>query len=406
MKYLSLFLCLLVGWTSTSCAVGLEDCVQLGFTKNPSVLAQKESLESAALQVKLAQADYGPSLGLGGSVSQGFSPNTNTSYDAGLSLSQKLLPMVVSQPEVKQAQALLAAQRATYLGLLAQLRYDITAAYFDVVFAQKTLVLTQKIATRRKTNAELVQSRYEAGREHKGSYLRVKAQADQAALDVIQAKRAIQVATLSLWRTIGATAEGPLSDSLPTPVLPPLSRLPELAEKTPDVLAAQAKLDAAVQGIDVAQNRYGLMVSGSLGLDQSGGFSSGSSTSASGKLSASFPLYTSGKKEADIETSIRAQTQADQVLNQTRLTLKNSLETSFLNAQNAQENAALQTQFVGAAQTRSEIAQAQYSSGLLSYDNWDLIENDLIAQQKNALNTAKQALLSVAKFDQLCGKGL
>jgi outer membrane protein TolC len=51
-----------------------------------------------------------------------------------------------------------------------------------------------------------------------------------------------------------------------------------------------------------------------------------------------------------------------------------------------------------ATEERSKIAQAQYSIGLMSYDNWTIIEDDLVSAKKNLLNAQAAALLAEANW--------
>ena len=59
-----------------------------------------------------------------------------------------------------------------------------------------------------------------------------------------------------------------------------------------------------------------------------------------------------------------------------------------------------------AAQVRAEIARSQYTSGLLAFEDWDLIENDLIENEKQALLARRTAARAAAAWDRALGKGV
>ena len=63
------------------------------------------------------------------------------------------------------------------------------------------------------------------------------------------------------------------------------------------------------------------------------------------------------------------------------------------------------TEFLAAADLRAEIARTQYTTGLLSFEDWDLIENDLIDNQKAMLASLRDAVLAEAAWEQTLGKG-
>ena len=54
----------------------------------------------------------------------------------------------------------------------------------------------------------------------------------------------------------------------------------------------------------------------------------------------------------------------------------------------------MQRHYVAAADIRAEISRQQYDDGLLSFENWDLIENDLINKRKGLLDSQRAALLA------------
>ncbi len=52
---------------------------------------------------------------------------------------------------------------------------------------------------------------------------------------------------------------------------------------------------------------------------------------------------------------------------------------------------------------RATISEAQYSSGLISFDNWIIIEDDLVMAKKSYLEVQANALLAEANWIQAKG---
>ena len=64
----------------------------------------------------------------------------------------------------------------------------------------------------------------------------------------------------------------------------------------------------------------------------------------------------------------------------------------------------VQRKFLQAAQERAKIAQAQYASGLVSFNEWIIIENELVNAQKSFLNVETTALIAQANWAQAKGE--
>ena len=58
-----------------------------------------------------------------------------------------------------------------------------------------------------------------------------------------------------------------------------------------------------------------------------------------------------------------------------------------------------------AAETRAGIARSKYNNGLMSFEDWDRIETDLIQRQKAALLGRRERVLAEAAWEQTQGRG-
>ena len=59
-----------------------------------------------------------------------------------------------------------------------------------------------------------------------------------------------------------------------------------------------------------------------------------------------------------------------------------------------------------AAAQRSEIADAQYSTGFIAFDNWTIIEATLVTAKKSFLSAKSNMLLAEADWIQAKGEPL
>ncbi len=400
-----LTLCLLVFSTPLSAtSLNWNTCATLAKQNNPDLHIEQAKVDSSRAQITVSQSRYWPQLNLNATLSQSNGP---ANYGASLSLTETLFPDVFSQPEVQRSQAALAIELANQQALEASIRSTILQALADLEFAQRTIVLSQQITLRRVENAKLVNARFRAGRENQGSYQRAKAQADQSQLDDVQAKRALDLAKDALVTTLGlpqievTTLENP---SLT--LLPKKSDLETWVKQSPQYKAAEFAVKQAEWDLQIAQNKQWPTLTAGLSTAQDGSFGSGTSSGlTTGQLTGSLPLFTGGLLTSQVEIAKLNLKIQKWNLEKTKLQTQLTLKRTYIAAINAVESDSIQDEFVKSADLRSEIAQAQYTTGLITYDSWDIIENDRINQAKVSLQRKHDIRITAAQFEETIGKG-
>jgi outer membrane protein TolC len=83
-----------------------------------------------------------------------------------------------------------------------------------------------------------------------------------------------------------------------------------------------------------------------------------------------------------------------------------TLEQSWAALQDAMDNVGVQKEILIATEERSRISQAQYSLGFISFDNWTIIEDNLVNAKRTYLNAQAAALLAEANWIQAKGETL
>jgi outer membrane protein TolC len=83
-----------------------------------------------------------------------------------------------------------------------------------------------------------------------------------------------------------------------------------------------------------------------------------------------------------------------------------TLEDTWAALQDNVESVGVEEKFLQATQVRSNIAEAQYSLGLMQFDNWTIIEDDLVQSKKSLLNARANALYAEANWIQAKGETL
>jgi len=374
------------------------DCLREASRNNPALIAAREAVYKARAQYQGSYSNFLPQISADAGYSRANSAASldtaggsgiREEFSTGLSARQSLFAGLKHKAGVEKSGAELKAVEADLQAARANVSADLKSAFARMLYAQEQLTLAGAIAERRKENVRLVELRYNAGREHKGSYLRIRAALTQARFEVSQARRAARVAQRELAKALGRSefdvlqATGTLKTEVPTeqPDFPDLAGVTiAKGQLFPELFATGA---ASRSGSDWPPDR-----------DR---WSAG--------LSLSFPFFTGGRNIFDVRSAKAESSRAAATVRSTRDQALLGLEESFASYQDAAERTLVQGEFLEAAQTRSQIARSQYTSGLLSFEDWDLIENDLIATQKTHLASLRDAVLAEARWERVQGKG-
>jgi outer membrane protein TolC len=307
-----------------------------------------------------------------------------------------------------QAKASTRAARLSLQILKARISYDLKSAFQGVQYATEYVNLTDDIIHRREENLSMVRLRFQSGRENKGSELLSQAYLNQSRYDNLQARNALNVARAQLARALGADSGAALDVKGEIPLHePPSPDFKKLAPRTPDYLQAEAQEDAAEAGVTIARSGFfpSLSVIGSVG-DQGKSFYPNERDKWSVGVNLTLPLFNGGK---DYYTT-RAATEARGAADFTRLNSLHAalakLEQGFAGYTEAVSKLAVDESFKQAAMVRAEIARKKYGNGLLSFEEWDIIENDLIARQKTFLLSRRDRVIAEAGWEQAQGQGV
>lgn len=198
---------------------------------------------------------------------------------------------------------------------------------------------------------------------------------------------------------VDSVVEGTLAQVSP----PEEADFETIAGEAPAYLESQASLARADAQLSVARSGYWPEVSlvGSVGHYGDENSFDDDNWFAGVKLS--FPIWSGGQTRHEVskaKASLRA-ADADvaRVLDERvrLLVLANQL---FVDAV---DNVEVQAKYSEAAEIRAQISRQQYEGGLLSFENWIVIEDDLISKNEQLLNARRNALMAEAAWWQATG---
>lgn len=390
----------------------LEDCLAEAAANNPDLAAARASVEKARYDRRASYGDLLPQVSAsaeaGRNRTETGTSGSNTTRDSasyGISASQSLFTGGRNRAAVDQASANLQGAEADLAAARAGLSYDVRKAFADLLYAQEQIELARTIAARRAENRDLIQLRYEGGRENKGAFLLTDAAARDAQFGVSQAGRYLRVAQRQLARVLGRseTERIQVAGELRAAPVPSDADLAALGLETPEHRKAAAQVRAAQAGLASAKSQYFPELSARASASRTGEDWMPEQDEWFLGLSLSFPFFQGGKNVMNVrgagaevrrtESNLKAADE-EQVL---------ALEKALADYADAVEQTAVRAKYLEAQGVRAQVARTQYASGLLSFEDWDRIENDLISSQKDDLAGRRAAVLAEAAWDQAQG---
>ena len=396
-------------WAGPSTVLSWETCVQEAAASNPELRAARASLEAAGYTAEGAYSGYLPQLSAGaGYTDTSGSTTSDTTYSTSVSLSQNLFAGFQDRARVAQGAANREVAAASLAAAKAKLSQDLKSAFVGLRYAQDNVVLTENIAHRREENLRLVELRFESGNENKGSYLLTKASLAQARYDNLQAQQSLASAQAQLDRVLGRGETGGLEVRGDIPLSEP-GKAPDfrqLAREVPDYQQAAGQQKSAEAGVTLARSGLypSLNLSGSVG--RTGDNWNPDGTYRSVGLNLNVPLYSGGKDYYATKSAVSnleaAASNTDSAEHQLVVRLKQT-HASYVESV---EKLKVDQAFLDAAMTRADIARTKYNNGLMTFENWDIIENDLIQRQKSFLQSQRDRVVAEAAWEQAQGKGV
>lgn len=387
-----------------------EDSVKQASQSNPDLRAAIRSYGAADYAGKAAWSGFLPQLSANAAYSNGTtssSPVSTTTYSASISATENLFAGFQDKAKIDQGDATRDISSSNLSAVKAKVSNDLKTAFATLLYAQNNFKLSQDIMHRREEDLRLVQLRFQSGRENKGSLLLSKAYLAQAELDRLQASHGIQVYQVQLGKVLGHEISD-VSLVGEVPIAEPKENvdIKKLALKTPDHKQALAQVEFADAGITLARSSFfpNLNFVASTGEQGTNAFTDTNRWSVG--LTLSLPLFNGGKDY--YSTSSASETFAATNYNResTDLQLLVKLKTAQTLYVETVQKLKVDQAFLQAAEARAEIARGKYNNGLLNFDEWDIIENDLINRQKNYLQSRRDRIINEAAWEQVQGIGV
>ncbi|GEM_PF-49987 len=390
-----------------------QDCLREAARNHPDLVVAHESVEQSKTQKTVAASGLFPQVtaSAGLSTAQADKTGNTKSSSYGISGEQLLFDGFKTTNSAHSASENIKAANENFRFTSSQVRLRLRTAFIDLLKAQALVKIADDIYKIRRENVQLISLRYESGTEHRGALLTAQANLSEAEFEQRRAHRDIEVARQGLMKELGRQGQdlSPVQVQGEFTVTEDIKQKPGLemlAEKHPDLLKTVAQKNAAAYDIKSSKGDFAPTVSLEAGASKTGvDWPPGDQGSDVG-LRVSLPLFEGGLRMAQLKQarSIYRQLQASEHSTKDGVVLR--LQEAWSSLENSVENIGVQQKFLAATEERAKISEAQYSVGLISFDNWTIIEDDLVRQKKSFLDAQANALLAQANWIEAKGETL
>lgn len=385
-------------------------CIQEAAKNNPDIIASQQTVKQSEAAKQQTASGLFPQLTSSLSAQTTGSGGTETNaYGYGVSGTQLLFDGNKTINNVKASSENIAAAKQGFRFTSTSVRFRLRSAFIDLLEAQEMMRITEEIYNIRRGNLELIVLRYESGLEHKGALLTAEADLAQAQYGISQTKRAVQVAQRGLVKEMGRKQLTSLYAQGDFQVKDSAQEEPDfelLAKNNSSLQKLIAQKRSAEFSLRSAYANFYPEITGSAGANRTGDHWSPPDKEWDLGVSLSLPLFEGGLRTAQVS-------EARALVRQLEANQRSALDSAILTLQqdwailqDALENVSVQNRALLAAVERSKIAQAQYAIGFVSFDNWTIIEDNLVKAKRDYLYAQAAALLAEAKWIQAKGEVL
>jgi len=397
-----------------------EDCLAEAKKNHPDLISAVENLNQQKASKSITASTLYPQIDANLDASTSGTSTTSSATDVttkattdtytyGVSGTQLIFDGFKTLNKVKAASENIRAAEQNYRFTSSEVRLNLRTAFINLLRAQELIQVAEEITKIRRDNLMLITLRYESGLEHKGAKLTAEANLAQASFELAQAKRDVELAQRQLTKEMGRQEFKPMSVKGDFTVRDTAKERPDLealAKNNPSILEALAKRNAAAFDIKSAYADFAPTLSGSAGANKNSGHWPPENNNWNLGLGLTMPIFEGGLRLAQVSKAKALYNQLEADERSTRDSIIVALQQYWVALQDALETVEVQRKSLEAAEERSKIAEAQYSIGFITFDNWIIIENDLVSAKKAYLQAQANTLFAEANWIYAKGETL
>ncbi|MCL2888089.1 MAG: TolC family protein [Elusimicrobia bacterium] len=389
-----------------------RDCLELTIKNNPQYIIAQKNLETARLNYNLAVNQYTPSA----NIQYGFQKsnydilNQQNYWSLTASANQNIFNwealsnIRIQKENTNQAAAQLQQTSAAVL-------YGLKQAYLAMLYAQQSVELYKNIYEIRKKSADMIRLQYEGGNESIGNNMRASALAVAANNGIKAAQRNLVVARKNLVAVLGVDIGNTftLKDTLAPAASKPVD-INSAAENTPQIIISKNALQIA--RLQLSSSKAGILpvlaAGGTWGLQDDKPDLRNASTIWTVSVMLSYPIFSGGITAAkeNIDIAKTALEQSEEALKQQYFTTRAQLQAASAALETDIDTIDSNKLLLASAEQMDKEANIQYLAGMMDFQIWQSVEQDLVNYKSAYLTSLYTANLDSASLDNILGTGL
>ena len=412
----------------------LNKCIQYAIENNPETKITGQEAEIAEAKWQQSKLNFLPSVYAGSEV--GFSggrsidPNTNDiinnqflNNSNSLQANMDLFNGFMRNHQIKYQKYLLQSARQSQLQQIDQLAFQVTNAYYNVLFYSEAIAVAKNQVSLSEKNIEKVSRMIESGLKSKADLLEMEATYESDKLKLLKAENMLRENRLKLYRLMnlpfGEKIE-PEKELVPIPEVtlsqPVDSVFQIFRQVSPEMNRAESQVMAARQSVELARSSFfpSLSIAGALGtgyyqtsVDELGNVipltqQYDMNLNQYIGLSLYIPIFDRNQKRTEIKSRKLQMKVAESKLQSTEQKLYYDMQADFMKLQSCYSEYLQLGKQVESAEIAYEAAEKRYSKSLISGIELTSAKNRFSDAQNQLLLTKIQCLIQakMLKFYQ------
>ncbi len=411
----------------TQTTLTLDEAIRIALARQPQAAIAETQVTVAEQQLIQAKAKYLPTVtpqatlrdervtpgGDGILVSPGGRTIVGQGGRTSITLNQTLIDAGQSDAAKTQAQRAVDSQVASLADTRQAIILNVSLAYYEVLRNRDLIKVAQSQVDRATTVLALTQGQIDAGTSPRKDAYQAKADLATAQLALRQSVDRTRTAMIQLRTAMGVPTTFP-GDPAPVPTAAPptgtatgetlATYLDRALASRPDLRARVADALAAASNTKLAKINSGIQVSGTYqyAYSPTSAFHD-TGTDSLLQLSATYPLFDGGTARAGIRTAQAQQLSAEQQIVATKLAIASDVETSFVQREQAAEEARLAQSAVDAAQVNFDAVTEARREGIGNVVDIAQAQFTLTQAQSQYVSAVYDYYEATARLDRATG---
>jgi outer membrane protein, multidrug efflux system len=408
----------LASWWTTFNDPLLSQLIERSIQGNFDLKKALARINEARAQRGIAQTDYFPKINSSGSTGESYSGSSdqrNGRYSLGLDATWEIDIFGRISRSVESSQAAMEATEASYQNVMVSLVAEVGLNYVQMRTLQTRLSVAERNLGAQNNLYNLTDWRWQAGLTSKLDAEQALTSAEQLRAQIPTLKNQIAQTQHQLALLLGvapASLNAQLNKVLPIPnaALKIAVGVPaDVLRQRPDIRQAERELAAQTAQIGVATAALypKLALSGSIGLEaiKASNFftTAGLVDSLLGKLT--FPIFNAGAIRQNINVQNAKQEQALANYESAVLTALKDVENALVGLVQEQQRLQDLNHAMQASERAMKLAQQQYSSGLIDFQNVQQTQRSLLSLQDQYASSQGQISTYMISLYKALGGG-